>query len=39
MGCHAGHMSYAALGYADDLLLLSPNIHGLEMLVKTVFFQ
>ena len=28
-------MSYAAFGYADDLLLLSPIIHGLEMLVKT----
>ncbi len=35
MGCHVAHMSYAAFGYADDLLLLSPSIHGLEMLVKT----
>ena len=35
VGCHVGHMSYAAFGYADDLLLLSPSIHGLEMLVKT----
>ena len=35
MGCHVGHMSYAAFGYADDLLLLSPSIHGLEMLVET----
>ena len=34
MDCHVGHMSYAAFGYADDLLLLSPSIHGLEMLVK-----
>ena len=35
VGCHAGHMSYAAFGYADDLLLLSPSIHGIEILVKT----
>ena len=35
MGCHVGHMSYAAFGYADDLLLLSPSIHGLDILVKT----
>ena len=35
VGCHVGHMSYAAFGYADDLLLLSPSIHGLEMLVET----
>ena len=34
VGCHVVHMSYAAFGYADDLLLLSP-IHGLEILVKT----
>ena len=34
VGCHVGHMSYAAFGYADDLLLLSPSIHGLEILVK-----
>ena len=34
-GCHVGHLSYAAFGYADDLLLLSPSIHGLEILVKT----
>ena len=35
VGCHVGHMSYAAFGYADDLLLLSPSIHGIEILVKT----
>ena len=37
MGCHEGHMSYEAFGYADDLVLslLSPSIRGLEMLVKT----
>ncbi len=35
VGCRVGHMSYAAFGYADDLLLLSPSIHGLEMLVET----
>ena len=32
---HVGHMSYAAFGYAYDLVLLSPSIHGLEILVKT----
>ena len=35
VGCDVGQMSYAAFGYADDLLLLSHSIHGLEMLVKT----
>ena len=35
MGCHVGHMSYEAFGYADDLLLLSPSIRGLDILVKT----
>ena len=35
VGCHVGHMSYTAFGYADALLLLSPSIHGLEILVKT----
>ena len=35
MGCHVGHMSYAAFCYAGDLLLLSHSIHGIEMLVKT----
>ena len=35
VGCHVGHMSYAAFTYGDDLLLLSPSIPGLEMLVKT----
>ena len=35
MGCHEGHMSYDAFGYADDLLLRSPSIRGLEMHVKT----
>ena len=35
MGCHVGHLSYAAFCYADDLVLLSPSIHGLEILLKT----
>ena len=35
VGCHVGHMSYSAFGYADDLVLLSPSIHGIEILVKT----
>ena len=30
-----GYMSYAAFGYADDLLLVNPSIYGLEILVKT----
>ena len=35
VGCHIGHMSYASFGYADDIILLSPSICGLEILVKT----
>ena len=38
VGCHVGLMSYAAFGYADDLVLLSPSIHGIDMLVKTTEF-
>ena len=34
IGCHVRHLAYAAIGYADDVILLSPSIHGLEDLVK-----
>ena len=34
IGCYVGHLSYAAIGYADDMILLSPSIHGLEDFVK-----
>ncbi len=30
MDCQVGHMMYAAFGYADYLLLLSPSIHGID---------
>ena len=33
IGCQVGHLSYAAIGYADYVILLSPSIHGLEDLV------
>ena len=26
IGCHVGHLSYAGLGYADDVALLTPSI-------------
>ena len=28
-------MSYPSLGYSDDLLILIPRIHGLDMMGKT----
>ena len=33
-GCSLGLHWYGALAYADDLLLLSPSVHGLQELVK-----
>ena len=30
-GCHMGHYFVGALGYADDLILLSPKVYGLEV--------
>ena len=32
-GCHMGHYFVGALGYADDLILLSPTVYGLEVMI------
>ena len=29
LGCHIGHVSYSALGYADDVGLLTPSVQAL----------
>ena len=29
-GCHINNFYYGIVGYADDLVLLSPNLHGLQ---------
>ena len=28
LGCHIGHVSYSALGYADDVGLLTPSVQA-----------
>ena len=28
LGCHVGHLSYAGLGYADDVSMLTPSIQA-----------
>ena len=33
-GCHIGHHFVGALGYADDITLLSPNVDGLMNMIK-----
>ena len=30
VGCHVGHLSYAGLGYADDVALLTPSIQAVQ---------
>ena len=30
MGCHIGHLSYAGLGYADDVTLSTPSVSALQ---------
>ena len=34
IGCYVGHEWFGALGYADDLTLLSPSIKGWQKMVK-----
>jgi len=34
IGCHIGHHFVGALGYADDLILLSPSLTGLMNMIK-----
>ena len=33
LGCHIGHVSYSALGYADDVGLLTPSVQALQDLL------
>ena len=33
LGCHIGHMSYAGIGYADDVCIASPSITALQKLL------
>ena len=35
VGCHVGSFSYAAIGYADVIILLSSSISGLQTFVDT----
>ena len=34
IGCHIGHHFVGAFGYADDLILLSPSVQGMEIMIK-----
>ena len=36
-GCHMEHYFVGALGYADDLILLSPTVYGLEVMIIILF--
>ena len=33
-GCHVGHLSANAFGYADDIIILSPTCEALRALIK-----
>jgi len=33
-GCHVGHQFTGALAYADDVVLLSPSLHGLKRMLQ-----
>ena len=33
IGCHIGHLSYAGVGYADDVDILAPSIQSLQELL------
>ena len=33
--CHIDHIFYGALGYADDLILLSPTANVLQRMLET----
>ena len=35
IGCHIGHHFYGGLGYAEDVVLLSPTVRGLQLLINT----
>ena len=33
LGCHVGHLSYAGLGYADDVTTLAPNLDAFQSIL------
>jgi len=33
LGCHIGHMSFAGIGYADDVAILAPSVRSLQKLL------
>ena len=33
LGCHIGHLSYAGLGYADDVTTSAPNLDGMQAII------
>ena len=35
IGCHIGHHFYGGLGYADDVVWISPTVCGLQLLIST----
>jgi len=35
VGCHKGHKYAASFAYADDIILLSPTLAGLQQMLKT----
>ena len=34
LGCHIGHVSYAGLGYADDVTTLAPSMNASQRIMK-----
>ena len=34
VGCHLGHMFVGALAYADDIVLISPTVHGMRLMLN-----
>ena len=34
IGCNIGQYFVGAFGYADDLILLSPTVYGMEIMIK-----
>jgi len=37
IGCHILNMYYRCLLYADDIVLLSPSVNGLQLMLDNVF--
>ena len=34
LGCHIGHLSFAGLGYADDVTTLTPSVSALQSILR-----